>query len=88
MGVNNLTPNKEFILQLLVKKGWSQNKFAYKAGVSKTTASRWINGKRGAGKKMIYGIIRAFPEVPIEKLFFLPNASPKGYTNKRDGKAG
>ncbi|NJD02648.1 MAG: helix-turn-helix transcriptional regulator [Ruminiclostridium sp.] len=75
-----MIPNKEYILQLLVKNHWSQNKFAQKAGVSKTTVSRWLKGLRGAGKDLISGIIIAFPCEPIDKLFFLPNVSPNGHT--------
>ncbi|ADL50526.1 helix-turn-helix transcriptional regulator [Clostridium cellulovorans] len=66
-----MKPNKQYIVELINKNRWSQNKFAIKAGVSKTTVSRWINGKRGAGSELIAGIIRAFPNEPIEKLFFL-----------------
>lgn len=73
-----MIPNKEYILQLLNKNRWSQNKFAQKAHVSKTTISRWLKGSRGAGKQLISGVIMAFPNEPIDKLFFLPNASPNG----------
>lgn len=66
-----MKPNKEYIVQLIKDKNWSQNKFAMKAGVSKTTVSRWINGKRGAGAELIAGIIKAFPDEPIKRLFFL-----------------
>jgi len=66
-----MIPNKKYILDLLEKNNWSQNKLAIKAGVSKTTVSRWINGKRGAGKNLIAGLIRAFPNEPLDKLFFL-----------------
>lgn len=66
-----MQPNKKYIIDLIHKSKWSQNKFAMKAGVSKTTISRWVNGKRGAGAELIAGIIRAFPNEPIDKLFFL-----------------
>ncbi|AKA72313.1 helix-turn-helix transcriptional regulator [Clostridium scatologenes] len=66
-----MQPNKKYIIDLIHKSNWSQNKFAMKAGVSKTTISRWVNGKRGAGAELIAGIIRAFPNEPINKLFFL-----------------
>lgn len=65
-----MQPNKAYIIDLIHRSNWSQNKFAMKAGVSKTTISRWINGKRGAGSELIAGIIRAFPNEPIDKLFF------------------
>ncbi|QGH20203.1 helix-turn-helix domain-containing protein [Clostridium butyricum] len=66
-----MQPNKDYVMELIHRSNWSQNKFAMKAGVSKTTISRWINGKRGAGSELIAGIIRAFPNEPIDKLFFL-----------------
>ncbi|MHB9925954.1 helix-turn-helix transcriptional regulator [Clostridium botulinum] len=66
-----MRPNKEYILELVNKNNWSQNKFAKKAGVSNATISRWINGKRGAGSELIAGIIKAFPNESINKLFFL-----------------
>lgn len=65
-----MRPNKEYILELINKNNWSQNNFAKKAGVSNATISRWINGKRGAGSELIAGIIRAFPNESINKLFF------------------
>lgn len=71
-----MIPNKKYILDLLEKNNWSQNKLAIKAGVSKTTVSRWINGKRGAGKNLIAGLIRAFPNEPLDKLFFLDDMLP------------
>lgn len=60
------------------KNNWSQNKLALKAGVSKTTVSRWINGKRGAGRELMSGFIRAFPSESIDKLFFLEVKLPNG----------
>lgn len=68
---DKLQPNKKYILELINRNNWSQNKFAKKAGVSNATISRWINGKRGAGSELIAGIIKAFPNEPINKLFFL-----------------
>lgn len=71
-----MEPNKNYILELLENLNWSQNKLAIKAGVSRTTISRWINGKRGAGKDLIAGLIRAFPNEPLDKLFFLGTMPP------------
>lgn len=83
-----MIPNIEYIRQLLVKNHWSQNKFAQKAGVSKTTISRWLKGLRGAGKDLISGIILAFPNEPIDKLFFLTTVSLNGNAYKvKDKKA-
>lgn len=65
-----MTANREYIVSLINKKNWSQSDFARKAGVSKTTVSRWLKGKRGAGRAFMSGIIRAFPNEPLENLFF------------------
>ncbi|WP_251861405.1 helix-turn-helix transcriptional regulator [Clostridium sp. Marseille-Q2269] len=66
-----MRPNKEYIINLMYKNNWSQNKLAMKAEVSSATISRWINGQRGAGAQLIAGIIKAFPNEPLNKLFFL-----------------
>ena len=63
--------NVEYLKELLSERGWSQNKFALKAGVSRATVCRVIKGSRGAGKNMINGMIKVFPDEPISKLFFL-----------------
>jgi DNA-binding XRE family transcriptional regulator len=70
-GVWGMQPNRDYIVELMRKKNWSQNKLAMKAGVSNTTISRWINGQRGAGSELISGIIKAFPKESINNLFIL-----------------
>lgn len=77
-----MTANKEYIIELVNKNNWSQNKFAQKAGVSKTTISRWLHGKRGAGRRLMSGIIKAFPNEPLDKLFFLTKPLPNSNTRK------
>lgn len=66
-----MQPNIEYIKSLLRKRGWSNHKLAIKAGVSKATIGRVLSGKRGAGKKVIAGLIKAFPDEPLDKLFIL-----------------
>lgn len=51
-------------------------------GVSKSETTRLLNGKRKGGSKVISGIIRAFPEEPLESLFFLPDVYPNVNTYK------
>lgn len=63
--------NVEYIKELMEKNGWSNNKLAIKAGVSRATIGRVLSGKRGTGKNVIAGIIKAFPNEPVNKLFFL-----------------
>lgn len=80
--VMTIEPNKEYIRLLINEKNWSHNKLAMKAGVSKTTISRWFNDKRGAGKGLISGILRAFPNEPIEKLFLMDRVEPNSTKTK------
>lgn len=73
-----MVANKEYILELMQKKKWSKRQLAQKAGVSPTTVCRWLAGERGAGKNLIQGIIQAFPQEPLNKLFFLGQTLPNG----------
>lgn len=66
-----MKPNMELIHQLVRQKGWSGSQLAKRMGVSRTEANRLLSGKRIGGKKCIGGLIRAFPDVPIDQLFFL-----------------
>lgn len=65
-----MVANKEYVLQLMKEKKMSMGNLAQRAGVSKTTISRWLSGKRGAGRDLMTGLRKAFPNEPIEKLFF------------------
>lgn len=62
--------NVEYLKELIRKKGWSEGQVAVKSGLSPATISRIMTGKRGAGAKALAGIRKAFPEEPVEKLFF------------------
>lgn len=66
-----MRPNMELIHKMVKEKGWSGSQLAMKMGVSRMEANRLLNGKRIGGKKCIAGLIKAFPNVPIDKLFFL-----------------
>lgn len=63
--------NVDYLKGLLEKRGWSERNLALRSGLSIATISRIISGKRGLGSRTISGIIRAFPEESMEKLFFL-----------------
>lgn len=67
-----MTPNKEYIFALVSKNEWSWSELARRAGLSRAEVCRWAKGQRNGGRKFIGGMIKAFPEEPIEKLFFLP----------------
>jgi transcriptional regulator with XRE-family HTH domain len=63
--------NVKYLQTLIEKKGWSERQFAMKCGLSSATVSRIISGKRGAGTRALVGIMKALPNEPLEKLFFL-----------------
>lgn len=61
--------NRELIIELLKEKQWSQNELANRVGVARGTISRVLNRKRGAGRKVIGGLLRTFPSEGINTLF-------------------
>ena len=66
-----MRPNIDYIKQLQNEKGWSNAQLAFKMGVSKAHVGRIFSGKREAGTKVISGIIKAFPNEPLDKLLVL-----------------
>lgn len=73
-----MSPNIELIRGLVREKGWSKSHLAMRMNVSRTEAGRLLDGKRVGGKKCIGGLMRAFPEVPLDRLFFMKDMEPKG----------
>lgn len=67
-----MTPNKEYILELVHDNVWSSSELARRMNLSRSEVSRFLNGRRIGGKKLMAGIIKAFPEESIERLFILP----------------
>ena len=59
-----------------MKRKWNGSDLARHMGVSRAEANRFLNGTRRGGKKLIAGLIQAFPEESLEALFFLPYALP------------
>lgn len=62
--------NTQYIRELLDDHNWSIGKLAIKSGISKAQISRILSNKRGAGEKTIQGLLKAFPEVDMKRLFF------------------
>ena len=62
-----MRPNIEFIKSEMERHKWSGSQLAMKMGVSRMEVSRLLRG----GKKCIAGLMKAFPDVPFETLFFL-----------------
>lgn len=68
--------NSSKIKELMKHNNLSQNKLAIKANVSKGTISRVLNGKRGAGRKVITGLLKIFPDETVETLFKEKGSKP------------
>lgn len=65
-----MRPNIEYLNKLKQERGWSNTQLAIKIGISRMEVSRLLRGVRVGGKKTIGGLINAFPDVPLDKLFF------------------
>ena len=66
-----MRPNIELIRNEVEKRHWSCGMLAMKMGISRMEASRILRGQRVGGKKCIGGLIKAFPDIPFDELFFL-----------------
>lgn len=62
--------NTEYVLELMEEKNWTLGQLSIKSGVSKAQLSRLLRDKRGAGTRTMEGIMRAFPEANVKRLFF------------------
>lgn len=60
--------NKDYVVEKCTASGLSQNELASMAGVSKGTLSRALNGKRGAGRKLLGGLLRVLPQATYDLL--------------------
>jgi transcriptional regulator with XRE-family HTH domain len=60
--------NRDYVVEKCTAIGLNQNELASMAGVSKGTLSRALNGKRGAGRKLLGGLLRALPQATYELL--------------------
>jgi hypothetical protein len=76
-----MTPNRTYITKLVNERGWSDSELARRMGISRAEANRFMKGQRCGGKKLMSGLLRAFPNESIETLFILPHLSPIGNTN-------
>ncbi|MGI6712858.1 MAG: helix-turn-helix domain-containing protein [Bacillota bacterium] len=80
-----MTPNKKYILDLVAERNWTWAELARRTELSRSEISRWVHGKRRGGRKLIGGILKAFSEEPIERIFFLPFRTPKGAKSVQTG---
>lgn len=76
-----MKPNVDKIKALMAVRRWSASELARQMGVSRSETTRLLNGKRNGGNKVISGLIKAFPDEPLESLFFLPSMYPNVNTD-------
>ena len=62
---NNLS---SFLNEELRNRGWSQRELARRAGLSPTSISEVLSGKRGPGKRFCQAVAKAL-QVPPERIF-------------------
>ncbi len=71
-----MEPKLDYIRQLVREQDWSGSELARRMGISRAEANRFLNGQRKGGKKLICGLLKAFPTESIDSLFILPSAYP------------
>lgn len=75
--------NKNYVIERMKKNNWSQAGLARAMEVSPATVSRVLKGTRGAGRGVIVGLLKAFPDASMNELFFLDVVSTNGYSSKK-----
>lgn len=60
--------NSNTVKTLINGSGITQNQLAENIGISKGYLSNSLSGKRGAGRKLLAGLIRQFPEQSVSSL--------------------
>ena len=71
-----MKPRIKRVKELMEERHWSASELARRMGVSRSESTRLLNGKRTGENKVITGLMRAFPDEPMESLFFLPSVYP------------
>lgn len=71
-----MQPNVGKIRELMLARNWTASELARHMGVSRSEVTRILNGSRKGGRKIIGGLIKAFPDETVESLFFLQNMYP------------
>ncbi|WP_227764997.1 helix-turn-helix domain-containing protein [Zhaonella formicivorans] len=63
--------NDKKVKEKIMIIGWSQNELARRMQLPKGTLSNVLLGRRGAGRKVISGLLRVFPEERLEDLVYM-----------------
>lgn len=77
-----MEPRLDYIRHLVRINNWSGSELARRMGVSRSEANRFLNGERKGGKKIISGLLKAFPMESLETLFILPAQYPNVNINE------
>lgn len=75
--MNQLVTNRDRVIDSVRENDWSGGELERRMGVSRTEATRFLNGNRVEGKKTIAGLIKAFLNEPVEQLFIFLRVEPK-----------
>ena len=60
--------NAEVVKALIYESDLSQNQLAQRIGISKGYLSNALSGRRGAGRKLLSGLLRMFQEESVANL--------------------
>lgn len=60
--------SKSIVTDLIDKSGMSQNQLSQKIGVCPGTLSNALSGRRRAGRKLLAGLLRVFPNESVASL--------------------
>ncbi len=63
-------------------KGWSMKDLARRSGIPESTLYKIKQGERFVGTKTVEGIMRAFPDLPYERLFFVSSDSAVAHNTR------
>jgi transcriptional regulator with XRE-family HTH domain len=85
IGGDKMEPNIEHIEKLMEERKLTLRGLARLADVSPTAIHKVLRRKGGAGNVVIDGLIKAFPDVKLDKLFFLPNSSSNDDNKRKRG---
>jgi len=61
--------NKEYILELVTRRGWTKRKFAIQLRLDSSVIYLWINGNRPDSLVLMREIVRLFSDEPLDSLF-------------------
>ena len=67
-GTVNMQLNHDNVSKLSRQQGWSQNELARQIGITRGSLSNALHGRRGAGRKLLAGLLQLFPEESVMSL--------------------